>query len=54
LINRLGNALKVTFNGHIKLSASVHFASFEGTPHLQIKVRDTGIGIKQEDKDKIF
>ena len=50
----MGNALKFTFRGHIYLSATVHFASFEGTPHLQIVVGDTGIGIKQEDKEKIF
>jgi len=36
------------------LSATVHFGNFEGTPHLQIVIRDTGIGIKQEDKEKIF
>ena len=36
------------------LSATVHFGSFEGTPHLQIVVRDTGIGIRKEDRDKIF
>ena len=50
----MGNALKFTFRGLIRLSASVNFASFEGTPHLEIVVRDTGIGIKQEDKEKIF
>ena len=46
----MGNALKFTFRGKIMLFASVNFEYFEGTPHLQIVVRDTGIGIKQEDK----
>jgi len=50
----IGNALKFTFKGHISVSASVAFSTFEGTPKLQIVVRDTGIGIRPEDRDKIF
>ena len=34
LINLIGNALKFTFKGHISVSASVTFSTFEGTPKL--------------------
>ena len=53
LINLIGNALKFTFQGSIILTAGISYSS-EGIPSLQITVRDTGIGIKQEDRDKIF
>ena len=54
LINLIGNAIKFTFKGRISLSVSVNYSRFNGIPHLQLIVRDTGIGIRQEDKNKIF
>lgn len=36
------------------MTTSVTFSTFEGTPQLQIVVKDTGIGIRVEDRDKIF
>jgi len=36
------------------VTTSVTFSTFEGTPQLQIVVKDTGIGIRVEDRDKIF
>lgn len=53
LINLIGNALKFTFKGSIVISLKIRLSE-EGTPQLQILVCDTGIGIKEEDKAKIF
>jgi two-component system, sensor histidine kinase and response regulator len=53
LINLLGNALKFTFQGTIMVTGGISYCS-EGVPCLQITVRDTGIGIRPEDRDKIF
>lgn len=53
LNNLLGNALKFTPHGHISLSATgkeLEHDIFE----LQFKVEDTGIGISQEDRKKLF
>jgi len=46
--NLVGNALKFTEKGFVRVEA----ASERGA--LYIQVRDTGIGIKQEDQDAIF
>lgn len=48
LINLITNALKFTFNGHIRIGYHA-----EGT-NLQFFVEDTGIGINQEYQGKIF
>ncbi len=57
LTNLLNNAVKYTKEGSIHLSIQ----KYEGDPiilgepiHLIIKVKDTGIGIKPEDIDRIF
>ncbi len=50
LINLVGNALKFTFKGGITLSAAVS----EDGSSIQYLVEDTGIGIKAEDKEKLF
>ncbi len=56
LINLIGNAIKFTQQGHIKLS--VHFRpSAEDKPNnieLFISVEDTGIGIPENQKNSIF
>ncbi|WP_148861337.1 CHASE domain-containing protein [Marinobacter fonticola] len=53
LINLIGNAVKFTSEGEI----SIHF-SFEtqvgNGGHLNVSVKDTGIGIKPEDQRRIF
>ena len=36
------------------MTTSIAFSTFEGTPQLQIVVKDTGIGISLEDRGKIF
>jgi len=51
LINLLGNAIKFTFTGHVKLKVSVD----EGKESkLLFEVEDTGIGIAEKDKPKLF
>ncbi|MGN0592171.1 MAG: response regulator [Ruminococcus sp.] len=53
LINLLSNALKFTPSGIISLSADVQCEQ-DGKWIIAFGVRDTGIGIVQEDLDKIF
>ena len=53
LINLIGNALKFTFEGAITISVQV-INLVGNKPELEITVSDTGIGIREEDRDKIF
>lgn len=53
LINLLNNATKFTQHGHVKLSVDFQKSEFDEIL-LQVSVEDTGIGIKEEDIDKIF
>lgn len=50
--NLLSNAVKYTKEGAITLS--VKGIRMENVFHLQISVRDTGVGIKPEDIDRLF
>ena len=55
LLNLLGNALKFTSKGEVFVSAAAH--PVEGTAgaiQLQLSVRDTGIGIQPEMRQRIF
>lgn len=53
LINIIGNAVKFTKEGYIKLSiANEHYE--EDRDKIIFKVADTGIGIKKENIDKLF
>jgi signal transduction histidine kinase len=49
IINLLSNANKFTYDGAISLILHPFNAS-----HLMIEVKDNGIGIKEEDKSKLF
>ncbi len=52
LINIVGNALKFTERGHVRLTAK--FLSDEEPPHLQFLVEDTGVGLEPGALEKIF
>lgn len=53
LFNLVGNAIKFTSEGFIKMSATL-MASKENTLTLQFSVKDTGIGIPENAQAKIF
>ncbi|MDG0980502.1 MAG: ATP-binding protein [Halieaceae bacterium] len=48
IINLVGNALKFTPSGQVSIVVGFH------SEHIQISIRDTGIGIPDKDIDKIF
>ena len=52
LLNFHGNAIKFTDVGHVTIKAESFVKSNE--VYLTLSVIDTGIGIKEEDKDKLF
>ena len=52
LINLVGNSIKFTFEGHVKINVSTIHINDELM--VKIEVKDTGIGIKQESFGKIF
>jgi two-component system sensor histidine kinase/response regulator len=52
LMNLVGNAIKFTERGGVKLVASIAWDSPE--PRMLIEVHDTGIGIPSERMDRIF
>ena len=53
LNNLLSNAVKYTEKGFIKLSVSRYRRS-DGDINLRFRIEDTGQGMKQEDKEKLF
>ena len=53
IMNLLTNAVKYTENGSVTLSISGEKPS-ERQFRLRVSVRDTGIGIRDEDRDKLF
>lgn len=52
LINLIGNATKFTNEGHVHVEASKEDRN--GSPVLLIKVKDTGIGVAQNQFDLVF
>ena len=52
LVNLLGNAVKFTHEGFVELA--VERSSGERGERLVFSVRDSGIGIREEDRDKLF
>tara|TARA_B110001454_G_scaffold16145_2_gene14608 strand:- start:19867 stop:22383 length:2517 start_codon:yes stop_codon:yes gene_type:complete len=50
LNNIIGNAIKFTMEGHVKVSVKLN----ESQQRLIISVSDTGIGIAPEDREKLF
>ena len=52
--NLLGNAIKFTAAGQIRLGAHAALASADGPLNLRLWVQDTGIGISAEDQQRLF
>ena len=53
LINLIGNSIKFTSEGEVRLEVSIHTAD-NGIEYVKFDVTDTGIGIKQERMKSIF
>ena len=53
LLNLCGNAIKFTPTGEIAISVAVHLGA-DGREGLRFAVRDTGIGIAAEQRERIF
>ena len=47
LVNLIGNAVKFTFEGFVKISAK--HTRIKGEDGIEISIQDTGLGIKQQD-----
>jgi PAS domain S-box-containing protein len=54
LINLVGNAVKFTTNGQVKVVVSHSRDSSDAAPTLKVRVEDTGIGISSEHIDRLF
>ena len=50
----IGNAVKFTSSGSIRLSAARLAAAGDGAPRLRVSVSDTGIGIPQDVQARLF
>lgn len=54
IINLIGNAIKFTSRGHVKIDASYGRDAPESLPVLSVKVIDTGLGISKDQINKLF
>ena len=54
LLNLVGNAVKFTENGFVKIMVSVKFIASNGKVNLIIQIIDSGIGIPKAQTEKIF
>ena len=52
LLNLVSNSLKFTHSGLVTITCSMHVE--DGAWNLKVTVRDTGIGISEEDQKKLF
>ena len=53
MLNIQSNAIKFTMKGYVHIHVKIDQID-NGEMYLVIKVKDSGIGIKEEDKDKLF
>jgi PAS domain S-box-containing protein len=54
LTNLLGNALKFTKQGRVTLSVRCSTAGLDGVANADISVSDTGIGIREDQREAVF
>lgn len=54
LYNLVGNAIKFTDNGHVKVYVEQMYMASEQNVHIKFTVEDTGIGIPKDKVDAIF
>ena len=54
MMNIINNAIKYTQEGHVDIDVSVAQGDSPDMVMLTVKVSDTGIGIREEDRDKLF
>lgn len=54
LFNLLGNAIKFTDSGTIQLKATIGSSKPDGRFELRIEVSDTGVGIAEDQQERIF
>ena len=54
MLNIINNAIKYTMQGSVDINISSKFSMMNNYIDLIVSVADTGMGIKDEDKDKLF
>jgi len=54
LVNLIGNAIKFTKDGGVKLLISMANSADSDKPHLRFDVTDTGIGLSPDQQEKLF
>ena len=54
LMNLVGNALKFTESGGVRVDLRPSSASADGVPAVEVSVSDTGIGIAEKDRSRLF
>jgi signal transduction histidine kinase/CHASE3 domain sensor protein len=54
MFNLVGNAIKFTDKGHVKIACTDLGAGVDGRHRIQFKVSDTGIGIESSSLERIF
>jgi signal transduction histidine kinase/DNA-binding NarL/FixJ family response regulator len=54
LLNLIGNAIKFTNHGFVRVEVSVNFTELAETVNLKFEIFDSGMGIPKEQQEKIF
>ncbi len=54
MLNIINNAIKYTQEGHVSVEVSSESVMMGNYINLVVRVSDTGMGIREEDKDKLF